>query len=63
VADWGDGVSASCTVGPVVCYHEQWMATYCAAVPLAHVDVPLRNYSLTHASNAQNAQSIRRETS
>jgi len=25
VADWGDGVSASCTVGPIV--RGQWMAT------------------------------------
>ena len=27
VADWGDGVSASCTVGPTVRYRGQWMAT------------------------------------
>jgi len=27
VADWGDGMSASCTVGPVVREHGQWMAT------------------------------------
>jgi len=27
VADWGDGVSASCTVGPIVRYRGQWMAT------------------------------------
>jgi len=27
VADWGDGVSASCTVGPVVHKCGQWMAT------------------------------------
>ena len=27
VADWDDGVSASCTVGPIVRYRGQWMAT------------------------------------
>ena len=27
VADWGDGMSASCTVGPIARYREQWMAT------------------------------------
>jgi len=27
VANWGDGVSASCTVGPIVRYRGQWMAT------------------------------------
>ena len=27
VADWGDGVSASCTVGPIVRCRGQWMAT------------------------------------
>ena len=27
VADWGGGVSASCTVSPIVRYHGQWMAT------------------------------------
>jgi len=25
VADWGDAVSASCTVGPIVRYHGQAM--------------------------------------
>ena len=38
VADWGDGVSASCNVGPIVCQHGQWMATQCAAAPLAHAN-------------------------
>jgi len=27
VADWGDGVSADCTVGPIVRKRGQWMAT------------------------------------
>jgi len=27
VADWGDGVSASCTVGPILRQRGQWMAT------------------------------------
>ena len=27
VADWGDGVSASCTMGPIVRLRGQWMAT------------------------------------
>jgi len=27
VADWGHGVSANCTVGPIVHYHRQQMAT------------------------------------
>jgi len=38
VADKGDGVSASCTVDPVVCYRGQWMAIYCAAARLAHAN-------------------------
>jgi len=27
VADWGGGMSAGCTAGPIVRWHGQWMAT------------------------------------
>jgi len=36
VADWGGGMSAGCTAGPIVCQRGQWMAAQCAAVSLAH---------------------------
>jgi len=26
VADWGGGMSAGCTAGPIVRWHGQWMA-------------------------------------
>ena len=32
MADWGDGVSASCIVGPIVRQRRQWMAQYCKAL-------------------------------
>jgi len=43
VADWGGGMSASCTVGPVVSEHEQWMAAQRATVTLAHAE-PSRHF-------------------
>jgi len=36
VADWCDGVSASCTAGPTVHKLGQCLATQCAVLPPAH---------------------------
>jgi len=35
LADWGGGMSASCTTGPTVCWRREWMA---AAVSLVHAN-------------------------
>ena len=51
MADWGDGVSASCTVGPVVRYRGQWMATMPISCHFRDCKALLVT-SLTHVSGA-----------
>jgi len=36
VADWGGGMSAGCTTGPIVHWCGQWMTSQCSTVSLAH---------------------------
>jgi len=62
VADWDDGVSASCTVGPIVRYRGQWMAispnalrTIGSSQSAATPDIVTKALlvtSLTHVSDA-----------